>query len=204
MFGNSVWKNSLKTYLSHKLFKRDKECYWIGQYIHHWYKRNLLIIINQSNICVFTGFCGSGLLLLRKWYSWFGITALVELVGDLVSVLTFWFRTIKCGWFFMLGIIASNLLKIGNGWAIVVKYVTTVVYVGTHFFPPFLENSRSHSKAYNLISSKKHAPIIWERDWWFYGKYAWYYVGRQNYEKCDCRDQCIKKNWKVTSKAEDF
>ena len=60
----------------------------------------------------------------------------------------------------MLGVIASNFLKIGNGWAIVVKYATTVVYVGTHVFPQFLENSRSHSNAYNnLISSEKHAPI---------------------------------------------
>ena len=39
----------------------------------------------------------------------------------------------------------------------------------------FLENSRSHSDAYNLISLKKHVPIKWERDWQFYGKYAWYY-----------------------------
>ena len=34
----------------------------------------------------------------------------------------------------MLGIIASNFLKIGNGWTIVEKYATTVVDVGTHFF----------------------------------------------------------------------
>ena len=33
--GNSVWKRSLKTYLPHKLFRRDKEYYLIGQYIHH-------------------------------------------------------------------------------------------------------------------------------------------------------------------------
>ena len=75
----------------------------------------------------------------------------------------------------MLGIIPSNFLKIRNGWAIVVKYAATVVYVGTHFFSQFLENSRSQSNAYNLISSKKNAAIKWERDWWFYGKYAWYY-----------------------------
>ena len=66
-------------------------------------------------------------------------------MGDLVLVLIFWLGIIKCGWFFMLGIIASNFLKIGNGWAIVVKYATTVVYVGTQFFPQLLENSRSHS-----------------------------------------------------------
>ena len=75
----------------------------------------------------------------------------------------------------MLGIIAGNFLEIGNGWALVVKYATTVVYVETHFFPQFLENFRSHSNVYNLISSKKPAPIKWKRDWWFYGKYAWYY-----------------------------
>ena len=60
----------------------------------------------------------------------------------------------------MLGIIASNFLKIGNGWTVVKKYATVVVYVGIQFFPQFLENSRSHSNACNtLISSKKHAPI---------------------------------------------
>ena len=39
----------------------------------------------------------------------------------------------------MMGINASNLLKIGNGSAIVVKNATTVVYVRTHFVSP---NSR--------------------------------------------------------------
>ena len=66
-------------------------------------------------------------------------------MGDLVLVFILWLGIIKCGWFFMLGIIASNFLKIGNGWAIVAKYDTTVVYVGTQFFPQLLENSRSHS-----------------------------------------------------------
>ena len=48
----------------------------------------------------------------------------------------------------MLGIIASNFLKIGNGWAVVVKYATTVVYVGTHFSLQFLDTiSQSHSDA---------------------------------------------------------
>ena len=64
----------------------------------------------------------------------------------------------------MLGIDASNIQKIVNGWSVVEKYATTVVYVGTHFFPQFLENSRSHSNAWDtLISSKKHAPIKSER-----------------------------------------
>ena len=46
---------------------------------------------------------------------------------------------------------------IGNGWTIVVNYATT----GNPRFPQFLENSRSHSNAHNLIFSKKHAPIKW-------------------------------------------
>ena len=103
---------------------------------------------------------------------WYNSTSWVSNIGDLVLELIFWFRIIKCGWFFMLGIIASNFLKIGNGWAIVVKYATTVAYIRTHFFPQFLENSKSHSNAYNLISPKKLAPIKWEGDWWFYDKYA--------------------------------
>ena len=83
---------------------------------------------------------------------------LLELILELVLELIFWFQIIFWfqsvgGWFFMLGI---NFLKIGNGWAIVVKYATTVVYVGTHFFPEFLENSRSHSNAYNNIISSKN------------------------------------------------
>ena len=38
-------------------------------------------------------------------------------ICDLVIVMIFSFRIIKCGWFFVLGIIASNFLNIGNGWA---------------------------------------------------------------------------------------
>ena len=66
----------------------------------------------------------------------------------------------------MLGIIASKFLKIGNGWAKVEKYAATVVFVGAQFFLQFLENFRSHSNACStLISSKKHAPIKFEKDW---------------------------------------
>ena len=85
-------------------------------------------------------------------------------------------------------------LKIGNSWAIVVKYATTVVYVGTHFFPQFLENSRSHSNAYNnVISSEKHAPIKWERIDDSTENLSGITDGHQNYEKCECSDRCIKK-----------
>ena len=86
---------------------------------------------------------------------WYYSTSWVSNIGDLVLVLIFWFRIIKCGWFFMPGIIVSNLPKIGNGWALAVKYAATVVYIGTHFFLQSLENSRSHNHAYNsLIFSK--------------------------------------------------
>ena len=134
------------------------------------------MVINQSTICVCTIFCDSGLLASVLQLIWYYSTSCLSNMGNLVLELIFWFRFIKYGWFFMLGIIANNFLTMRNGWAIVVKYAATVVYVGTHNFPQFLENSRSHSNVCNnLISSKKHALIKWERDWWFYGKYIWYY-----------------------------
>ena len=40
---------------------------------------------------------------------------------------------------------------IGNGWTMIVKYATTIVYVGTDFSPQFLENSSSHSNSYNNL-----------------------------------------------------
>ena len=112
-------------------------------------------------------------------------TSWVSNIGNLVLVLIFWFKIIKCGWFCMLGIIASNFLKIGNSWAIGEKYATIVIYVATHFLPQFLGNSRSHSNA--LISSKKHAPIIWERDWRFYGKMSGITDDHQNHKKYECK-----------------
>ena len=154
--GNSVWKSSLKNYLPYTLFRGDKLCYLIGQYIHHLYKRDILTVINQSTICVFTIFLWLRITIVALVLQliWYYSTSWVSNIGDLVLVLIFWFRIIKCGWFSILGIIASNFLKMGNGWAIVVNYTTILVYVGTHFFLQFLENSRSHSNVYNLISSK--------------------------------------------------
>ena len=94
------------------------------------------------------------------------MTLLILLFAIKVLVLIFKFRILKCGWFWMLGIIASNFLKIGNGWAIVEKYAPTAVFVGGHFFPQFLENFRSHSNGCSsLISSKNYAPIKFEKDW---------------------------------------
>ena len=49
----------------------------------------------------------------------------------------------------MMGFIASNFLKMGNGCIIVEKYTTIVAYVTSHFFLQFLENYRSDSNAYN-------------------------------------------------------
>ena len=104
----------------------------------------------------------------------------------------------------MLGIFASNFLKTKSGWAIVVEFATTAVYIGTHFLPQFLENSRSHSNVYNnLISSKKHAPVKWERDWWLNGKYIWYYRWQSELREVPVWWLLHKKRtgkWKVTLK----
>ena len=40
---------------------------------------------------------------------------------------------------------------IGNGWTMIVKYATTIVYIGTDFSPQLLENSSSHSNSYNSL-----------------------------------------------------
>ena len=101
--------------------------------------------------------CFNGFFVAQDYYNvlllqlvWYYSTSLVSNIADLILVLIFWFRIIKCESFFVVGIIAGNFLKIGNGWAIVVQYATTAVYVGTHFFPQFLENSRSHSNYIQL------------------------------------------------------
>ena len=98
----------------------------------------------------------------------------------------------------MLGIIASNFLKIGNNWTIIEKYATTVVYVGTHFFPQFLENSRSHRNACNILIFSKNTHLLHRK-----GindsteNISGITDGHQNYKKCECKvnnnDQCIKK-----------
>ena len=49
----------------------------------------------------------------------------------------------------------NYFLKIKNGWTVIKKYATTLVYVGTHFFPQFLENPRPHFNACNITLSKK-------------------------------------------------
>ena len=99
----------------------------------------------QSTIFIFAIFLRLriGIVVLVLQLIWYYSTSWVSNVGDIVLVLIFLFRIIKCGGFFILGIIKSIFLKIGNGWSIVVRYVTNVVCVGTHFFPQFLENSRS-------------------------------------------------------------
>ena len=62
-------------------------------------------------------------------------------------------------------------------------------------FPQFLENSRSYSNAYNnLFSSKKHAPIKWERDIDDSTEnMSGITDGHEIYEKCEYTDRCIKK-----------
>ena len=106
----------------------------------------------------------------------------------------------------MLGIIASNFLKKENGRAVVVKYATTVVYVGTPFFPQFLEKiSQSHSNAWNnFISSKNTQQLIRKGIDDSTENMSGITDDHQNHEKCDCSDRCIKKNPKVKSKAKNF
>ena len=74
------------------------------------------------------------------------------------------------------------------------KYATTVVYVGTHFFPQFLENSRSHSNAYNNLTSSKNTHQLNRKGIDDTTKnISGITDGHQNYEKCECRDRCVKK-----------
>ena len=87
------------------------------------------------------------------------------------------------------------------------KYATTVVYLGIHIFPRFLENSRSHSNAYNLISSKNKHQLndkgIDDSKENLYNNNnnnnnnnrfsSGITDDYQNYEKCECSDRCIKR-----------
>ena len=57
---------------------------------------------------------------------WYYSTSWVGNIGDLVLALIFKFRILNCGWFRMLGVVPTNFLKIGNGWAMVKKYGPTV------------------------------------------------------------------------------
>ena len=67
------------------------------------------------------------------------------------------------------------------------KYATAVVYVGTHFFPQFLQNSRSHSNAYNNVIPPKSMHLL-------NGKgiddspenLPGITDGHHNYKKCEC------------------
>ena len=58
---------------------------------------------------------------------WYYSTNWISNISDLVLVVIFWFKIIKCAWFCMLGIIASNFLKIEYGWTVVDKCTITVV-----------------------------------------------------------------------------
>ena len=107
---------------------------------------------------------------------WYYSTSWVSNICDLVLVFIFWFKIIKSGWFCVLGIIASNFPE-DRKWLNYSREIYHNCSIRRNsLFPQFLENSRSHSNAYNtLIFLKKHAPIKWEKDWWFYEKYVWYY-----------------------------
>ena len=73
------------------------------------------------------------------------------------------------------------------------KYATTVVYLRIHFFPRFLQNSRSHSNAYNLISSKNTHRLNDKGTDDSKENISGITDDHQNYEKCECSDRCIKK-----------
>ena len=92
----------------------------------------------------------------------------------------------------MLGVIVTNFLKIGNGWTIVEKYAPTLVSVGAHFFPQFLENCRSHSNACNsLISSKKTRLLNLKGIDNYTKNISGITDGHQNYEKCECKVRIV-------------
>ena len=134
---------------------------------------------------------------------WYYSTSWVRNIGDLVLLFIFLFRIIECGWFFILGIIVSNFLKIEKGWAIFVKYATIVVYVGPYFFRQFLENSRSHRNAYNNLISSKNTHQLNGKGIDDSTEYMFDVTdGHQNYQKRGCSDLGIKKNgkWKVKLK----
>ena len=152
--------------------------------------------MNQSAIYFFTIFLWLRITIVALVLQLIGYysTSWVSTISDLVLVLILWFRIIKCGWFFIMGIIANIFLKIRNGWAIVVKYVTTAVYVGSHFFAQVLENSRSHSNACNkLIFSKNTHQLNGKGIDNSTESMSGITDDHQNYEKCECSDRCIKK-----------
>ena len=125
---------------------------------------------------------------------WYCSTGWVSNIGDLVLVLVFKFRILNCGWFWMLRIIARNLLKIGNGWAIVEKYAPTVVLVGAHSFAQFLENFRSHSNASStlIFSEKKDTHLLnLKKIDNSTENMSGITDGHQNYERCDCNVKIV-------------
>ena len=125
---------------------------------------------------------------------WCYTTSWVSNIGDLVLVLIFKFRILKCGSFWMLGIIVSNFRKIGNGWTIVEKYAPNVVLVGAHFFPQFLENVRSHSNASStlIFSEKKDTHLLnLKKIDNSTENMSGITNGHQNYERCDCNVKIV-------------
>ena len=63
----------------------------------------------------------------------------------------------------------------------------------THFFPQFLENSRSHSNAYNLVPRKNTHQLNGKGTGDSTENVPGITDGHQSYEKCECKDQCVKK-----------
>ena len=62
-------------------------------------QKHFLLIINQSTACVFTVFSGLriNMVVLVLKLIWYYSTSWVSNIGDLVSVLIFWFRILSAG-----------------------------------------------------------------------------------------------------------
>ena len=73
----------------------------------------------------------------------------------------------------------------------VVKYAATVVYLRNHFFPQFIQNSRSHSNVYNNLIFSKKKPHQLNRKVTDGSTENMYGITgvHQNYENRDCSDR---------------
>ena len=93
----------------------------------------------------------------------------------------------------MLGIIASNFLKIGNGWATVEKYASTVVFVGALFFPQFLDKNLDFilMQVVPWFSWKKKHLLNLKRIDNTKENMSGITDGNQNYERCDCKVRIV-------------
>ena len=86
-----------------------------------------------------------------------------------------------------------KLLSKDRKWlSIVEKYAPTVVFVGAHYFPQFLENFRSRSNACSTLIHRKNAHLLnLKRIDNFTENISGITDDHQNYEKCDCKIRIV-------------